>query len=74
MSNVIPLNARDFLAPRYWPLWLAFGLLRLMSMLPIPAAAMCLYVPFFTAPCQTVKLKKKPVCRVPCNQPQPVSV
>ncbi len=35
MSNVIPLNARDFLAPRYWPLWLAFGILRLISMLPI---------------------------------------
>ena len=35
MSNIIPLNARDFLAPRYWPLWLAFGVLRLMAMLPI---------------------------------------
>ena len=35
MSNVIPLNALDYLAPRYWPLWLAFGLLRLMAMLPI---------------------------------------
>lgn len=35
MSNVIPLNARDFVAPRYWPLWLAFGILRLVSMLPI---------------------------------------
>ncbi len=35
MSNATPLNARDFLAPRYWPLWLAFGLLRLMAMLPI---------------------------------------
>ena len=35
MSNVIPLNPRDFLAPRYWPLWLAFGILRLISMLPI---------------------------------------
>ena len=35
MSNVIPLNARNYLAPRYWPLWLAFGLLRLMAMLPI---------------------------------------
>ena len=35
MSNVIPLNARDYLAPRYWPLWLAFGLMRLISMLPI---------------------------------------
>ena len=35
MSNVIPLKARDYLAPRYWPLWLVFGLLRLMSMLPL---------------------------------------
>ena len=35
MSDVIPLNARDYLAPRYWLLWLAFGLLRLMSTLPI---------------------------------------
>ena len=35
MSNVIPLNARDYLAPRYWLLWLAFGVLRLMAMLPI---------------------------------------
>ncbi|UCB53848.1 MAG: lipid A biosynthesis lauroyl acyltransferase [Thiotrichales bacterium] len=35
MSNMIPLNASDYLAPRYWPLWLAFGLLRLMSVLPI---------------------------------------
>ena len=35
MSNVIPLNARDFMAPRYWPLWIAFGILRLISMLPI---------------------------------------
>ena len=35
MSNIIPLNARSFLAPGYWPLWLAFGLLRLISMLPL---------------------------------------
>ena len=35
MSNVIPLNARAYLAPKYWPMWLAFGLLRLMTMLPI---------------------------------------
>ena len=35
MSNVIPLNAGDYIAPRYWPLWLALGLLRLLSMLPI---------------------------------------
>ena len=35
MSNVIPLNARDYLSPRYWPLWLVFGLLRLISLLPI---------------------------------------
>jgi len=35
MSNLIPLNARAYLAPKYWPMWLAFGLLRLMTMLPI---------------------------------------
>jgi len=35
MSNVIPLNARAYLAPKYWPMWLAFGMLRLMTMLPI---------------------------------------
>lgn len=35
MSNVIPLNVRAYLAPKYWPMWLAFGLLRLMAMLPI---------------------------------------
>ncbi len=34
MSNVIPLKASDYIAPRYWPMWLAFGLLRLMTMLP----------------------------------------
>jgi KDO2-lipid IV(A) lauroyltransferase len=35
MSNVIPLNARAYRAPKYWPMWLAFGLLRLMTLLPI---------------------------------------
>ncbi len=35
MSNVIPLNARNYIAPRYWPLWLVFGMLRLISMLPL---------------------------------------
>jgi len=35
MSNVIPLNARDYLAPKYWPLWLVFGIMRLISMLPL---------------------------------------
>jgi KDO2-lipid IV(A) lauroyltransferase len=35
MNNVIPLNARDYLAPKYWPLWLVFGLMRLISMLPL---------------------------------------
>ena len=35
MSKVIPLNARAYLAPKYWPMWLLFGLLRLMTMLPI---------------------------------------
>ena len=35
MSNVIPLNARNYIAPRYWPLWLVFGVMRLISMLPL---------------------------------------
>ena len=35
MSNVIPLNARDYIGPKYWPLWLVFGLMRLISMLPL---------------------------------------
>lgn len=35
MSNVIPLNAHDYLAPRYWPLWLVFGLMRLSTLLPL---------------------------------------
>jgi len=35
MSNIIPLNARDYLAPRYWPMWLVFGLMRLISSLPL---------------------------------------
>lgn len=35
MSNVIPLNARSFLAPKYWPMWLVFGLMRLCILLPI---------------------------------------
>ncbi len=35
MSNVIPLNPGDYIAPRYWPLWLVLGLMRLISMLPL---------------------------------------
>lgn len=35
MSNVIPLEPRAFLAPKYWLMWLAFGLMRLVSMLPL---------------------------------------
>jgi KDO2-lipid IV(A) lauroyltransferase len=35
MSNVIPLNARDYVAPKYWPMWLVFGLMRLITMLPL---------------------------------------
>jgi KDO2-lipid IV(A) lauroyltransferase len=35
MSNVIPLKSRDYLAPKFWPLWLVFGLMRLISMLPL---------------------------------------
>jgi len=35
MSNIIPLNPGNYLAPKYWPLWLVFGLMRLISMLPL---------------------------------------
>ena len=38
MSHTNPsFNATDFLAPRYWPLWLWFGLLRLCCYLPYRA-------------------------------------
>lgn len=38
MSNINPsFNATDYLAPRYWPLWLWFGLLRLSCHLPYGA-------------------------------------
>lgn len=30
----------DYLHPRYWPSWLGFGLLRLLSLLPLPIIAM----------------------------------
>lgn len=30
---------RDYLHPRYWPSWFGFGLLRLLSWLPLPALA-----------------------------------
>lgn len=30
-------NAQDFLAPRYWPTWLGFGLFWLLTRLPYPA-------------------------------------
>jgi KDO2-lipid IV(A) lauroyltransferase len=35
MSNVIPLKPAAYLAPRYWPMWLLFSLMRLISMLPL---------------------------------------
>ncbi len=38
MSNNTPsFNAADYLTPRYWPLWLWFGLLRLSCYLPYRA-------------------------------------
>jgi KDO2-lipid IV(A) lauroyltransferase len=33
-STTSGIDARAFLAPRYWPLWLGFGLLRLLILLP----------------------------------------
>jgi len=35
MSKIIPLNARAYLAPKYWPLWLVFGLMRISALLPL---------------------------------------
>jgi KDO2-lipid IV(A) lauroyltransferase len=35
MSNDIPLNARDYIAPKYWGLWLVFGIMRLSTYLPM---------------------------------------
>jgi Kdo2-lipid IVA lauroyltransferase/acyltransferase len=35
MSSTIPLNARDFLAPKYWPMWLGMAFIRLGAALPL---------------------------------------
>ena len=35
MSNDIPLNARDYIAPKYWGLWLVFVIMRLSTYLPM---------------------------------------
>jgi KDO2-lipid IV(A) lauroyltransferase len=35
MSNIIPLRTADYLAPRYWPMWLVFALMRLIALLPL---------------------------------------
>ena len=35
MSNDIPLNAREYLAPKYWGLWLVFGIMRFSTYLPM---------------------------------------
>jgi KDO2-lipid IV(A) lauroyltransferase len=35
MSSSFPLNARDFLAPRYWPMWLGLVFIRAGSSLPL---------------------------------------
>ena len=40
MSTTKTFNAADYLAPRYWPLWLWFGLLRLSCFLPYSAILM----------------------------------
>jgi len=31
---------RDFIAPRYWPTWLGLGVMRALSLLPLPVLAM----------------------------------
>ena len=35
-ADAAPARARDFLAPRYWPYWVALWLVRLVSLLPLP--------------------------------------
>lgn len=35
MGNVIPLNTREWLAPRFWPMWALFGAMRLCAKLPL---------------------------------------
>ena len=35
MSNEIPLNVREYLAPKYWALWFVFGIMRLSIYLPM---------------------------------------
>jgi KDO2-lipid IV(A) lauroyltransferase len=34
-NNTTSFNARQWLAPRYWPMWLFLGLLRLIALLPL---------------------------------------
>jgi len=35
VSLIKAVKVRDYLAPRYWPTWLAIGLMRLVSLLPL---------------------------------------
>jgi KDO2-lipid IV(A) lauroyltransferase len=37
MSSTIPLKAREFLAPKYWPMWLGMAFIRLGAALPLRA-------------------------------------
>jgi KDO2-lipid IV(A) lauroyltransferase len=37
VSPIKAVKVRDYLAPRYWPTWLAIGLMRLVSLLPLRA-------------------------------------
>jgi KDO2-lipid IV(A) lauroyltransferase len=37
-TRSVAFKAGDYLAPRYWPMWITIGLLRLAALLPYPAA------------------------------------
>src|SRR5579885_1199782 len=36
VAPATPQMPRKFFAPRFWPAWLALGLLRLLALLPVP--------------------------------------
>lgn len=37
-DSSVRFRARDYLSPKFWPMWITIGLLRLVALLPYPAA------------------------------------
>lgn len=37
-DSSVRFRARDYLSPKFWPMWITLGLLRLVALLPYPAA------------------------------------